>query len=268
MIADILRQHNVTIRGQGAQPMLFAHGFGCDQHMWRYVTPAFEPTHRVICFDYLGHGDASLEAYNPERYASLHGYAQDILDICRALDLRQVILVGHSVSSMIGLLACIQEPDRFERLIMVAPSSRYLNDDGYFGGFERDDIDGLLETMDGNFPGWASAMAPVIMSNADRPQLSQELTTSFCKTDLEVARQFARVTFLGDNRRDLPNMPVPALIIQAQDDVIAPVEVGNYLVSHMPHSTLRIIPVMGHCPHLSAPQLTIDAIRDYLTISH
>lgn len=265
MTADILRQYNVTVTGQGTQPMLFAHGFGCDQHMWRYVIPAFEATHRVIRFDYLGHGDASLEAYNRERYASLHGYAQDILDICRTLDLRRVILVGHSVSSMIGLLACIQEPDRFEHLIMVSPSARYLNDaDGYFGGFERDDIDGLLDTMDGNFSGWASAMAPVIMSNNDRPQLSQELTTAFCKTDLDVARQFARVTFLGDNRPDLPNMPVPALVIQAQDDVLAPVEVGRYIASHMPHSTLCILPVMGHCPHLSAPHQTIDTIRDYL----
>lgn len=269
MRADILRQYNVTVTGQGTQPMLFAHGFGCDQHMWRYVIPAFEATHRVVRFDYLGHGNASLEAYNQERYASLHGYAQDILDICHALDLRQVILVGHSVSGMIGLLASIQEPDRFERLIMVGPSARYLNDDdGYFGGFDRDDIDGLLDTMDGNFSGWASAMAPVIMGNADQPHLSQELSTTFCKTNLEVARQFARVTFLGDNRRDLPNLPVPTLIIQAQDDVIAPIEVGNYLASHMPQSTLRILPVMGHCPHLSAPQPTIDAIREYLAAIH
>nr|ARK11137.1 sigma factor sigB regulation protein rsbQ [Fibrella sp. ES10-3-2-2] len=264
MKASIPHRYNVTVQGEEKQPMLFAHGFGCDQTMWRYVAPAFNDDYQVIKFDYIGHGRAALDAYNQERYASLHGYAQDILDICHDLDLHDVILVGHSVSSMIGLLACIKEPQRFNRLVMVGPSARYMNDEGYYGGFERDDIEGLLDMMDNNFFGWATSLGPSIMANADEPQLSTELVTTFCSTDLEVALQFARVTFYSDNRQELPKMPTPSLVIQSLDDIIAPVEVGEYIAKHTPNSTLRVITATGHCPHLSAPGETIEAIRHFL----
>ena len=261
----LTHRYNVTITGQGTQPMLFAHGFGCDQSMWRFVAPAFESDYKVIRFDYIGHGRTSMNDYNRERYASLHGYAQDVLDICHDLDLHHVIMVGHSVSSMIGILASIQEPERFERLVMVSPSPRYINDEGYYGGFEREDVEGLLDTMDNNFFGWVTSTVPSIMANSERPELGQEMSSILCKTDLDVALQFARVTFYGDNRRDLPKLPVSSLIIQTLEDIIAPVEVGNYMAQHTPNSTLKVITATGHCPHMSAPQETIDTIRQYLS---
>jgi sigma-B regulation protein RsbQ len=264
MSQSVLDRYNVTISGKGTQPMVFAHGFGCDQSMWRYVAPAFEADYKVICFDYIGHGRTSMDDYNRERYASLHGYAQDVFDICHALDLHNVIFVGHSVSSMIGMLACIQESERFSRLIMVGPSPRYINDKDYYGGFEQEDVEGLIETMDGNFFGWATSTAPSIMANGERPGLGQELSDVFCRTDLEVALQFARVTFYGDNRHDLPKLQTPSLIIQSLEDIIAPVEVGEYLASHLPNSTLHVIDATGHCPHMSAPNETISAINEYL----
>ena len=264
MDQKIIDRYNVTISGQGDRVMLFAHGFGCDQSMWRHVAPAFEKDYTVVLFDYIGHGRAHLDAYNRERYASLHGYAQDVLDICHGLNLKNITMVGHSVSSMIGTLVCIQEPDLFDRLVMVGPSPRYINDGDYYGGFEHEDIDDLLETMDSNFFGWASSLAPAIMGLADRPELGEELTTAFCSTDLEVALQFAHVTFYGDNRQDLPRLKTPSLIIQSVDDVIAPVEVGQYMAQVTPNSRLHVIAATGHCPHMSAPAETIDAIQQYM----
>ncbi|UFH57227.1 alpha/beta fold hydrolase [Spirosoma sp. KNUC1025] len=264
MNQTIRDRYNVTITGKGTQPILFAHGFGCDQSMWRYVAPAFEAHYQVVRFDYIGHGKASRDAYNRERYASLQGYAQDVLDICQDLNLEGIIFVGHSVSSMIGLLASIQEPSRFKRLIMVSPSPHYINEIGYTGGFERIDIEELLDTMDSNFLGWATVMGPAIMANRERPELGQELTNSFCATDQSIAQQFARVTFLGDNRRDLVKVGRPSLIIQSIADDIAPVAVGEYMAQHMPQSTLQVIQAQGHSPHLSAPAETILAIQHYL----
>ncbi|GAB3900707.1 alpha/beta hydrolase [Spirosoma agri] len=264
MTQTIRNRYNITVTGKGTQPILFAHGFGCDQHMWRYVATAFEAHYQVIRFDYIGHGKASREAYNRERYASLQGYAQDVLDICQDLDLEQIIFVGHSVSSMIGLLASIQEPDRFERLIMVSPSPHYINEEGYTGGFERADIEELLDTMDSNFFGWATVMGPAIMANKERPELGQELIHSFCATDQAIAQQFARLTFLGDNRLDLAKIGRPVLIIQSIADDIAPVAVGEYMAQHIPHNTLRVIQAQGHSPHVSAPAETIAAIQHYL----
>jgi sigma-B regulation protein RsbQ len=264
--SNILRRNNVKVTGRGTQPMLFAHGFGCDQHMWRFVSPAFEENHRVILFDYVGSGRSDLRAYNAERYSDLNGYAQDILDICAALDLEDVILVGHSVSSMIGLLAAIKEPRRFQRLVFVSPSPRYINDaPDYFGGFERKDIEELLDTMDKNYIGWASFLAPTIMQNGDRPELSDELRESFCSTDPNIARRFAEVTFFSDNRKDLPKLTVPSLILQCSEDLIAPRQVGEYLHRHVPGSTLRLMKATGHCPHMSAPEETLGLIKDYLS---
>ncbi|HEX5746469.1 MAG TPA: alpha/beta hydrolase [Archangium sp.] len=262
---DILSRNNVQVTGRGTQPILFAHGFGCDQHMWRFVAPAFEADYRVVLFDYVGSGKSDLHAYNRERYSSLNGYAEDILDICRALDLRDIIFVGHSVSSMIGLLAAIREPERFHRLVLVAPSPRYLNEaPDYVGGFERQDIEELLQTMDKNYIGWANFLAPRVMNRPDRPELNQELTESFCSTDPTIARRFAEVTFFSDNRKDLPKLTVPSLILQCSEDLIAPRQVGDYLHRNLARSTLRLTRATGHCPHMSAPEETTSLIKDYL----
>ncbi len=266
MPGDALTRNNVHVSGRGTQPMLFAHGFGCDQHMWRFVAPAFEPDYRVVMFDYVGSGKSDLSAYDAERYSTLGGYAQDVLDVIHALDLRDVIFVGHSVSSMIGVLAANREPERFARLVLIGPSPRYVNDPPqYTGGFERADIEGLLETMDRNYIGWANFLAPAIMKNADRPELGAELTESFCSTDPVIARRFAEATFFADNRDDLPRVRVPALVLQCSDDMIAPDAVGDFVHAAMPASTLRRMNAIGHCPHMSAPEETIALIREYLT---
>ena len=256
-------RHNVTVAGQlDGQPMLFAHGFGCDQNMWRFVTPRFEDRYRVVAFDHVGAGGSDLAAYDPEKYATLDGYAQDVVEICRSMDLREVVYVGHSVSAMIGVLAARMAPDVFERLVLVGPSPRYVDDEesGYVGGFSAADITELLESLESNYLGWSSAMAPVIMGNPDEPALGAELTESFCRTDPEIARRFARVTFLSDNRADLASVTVPTLVLQTQQDVIAPKAVGEYVRDHIPHASMVLLDATGHCPNLSAPTATADAI--------
>jgi sigma-B regulation protein RsbQ len=261
----VIERHNIKITGpEQGQPMLFAHGYGCDQNMWRFVAPRFEDEFRVILFDYVGAGASDPSAYDAERHSSLAGYADDVLSICKELELEDVIFVGHSVSSMIGVLAAIQDPDLFSRLVLVGPSPRYINDDGYVGGFEEKDIEELLESLESNYLGWSSAMAPVIMGNAERPELGEELTESFCRTDPEVARRFARATFMSDNRHDLSRVKVPTLVLQCSNDVIAPVEVGRYVAETVPDSTFVMLDATGHCPNLSAPDQTSDAISDWL----
>ncbi len=245
--------------------MVFAHGFGCDQNMWRFVAPAFEDEYRIVLFDYVGAGRSDASAYDPVRYDSLDGYASDVLDICRELDLERVVFVGHSVSAMVGALAALREPERFDKLVMVGPSPRYIDDNGYRGGFTRADIEELLDSLDSNYLGWSSAMAPVIMGNPEQPQLGTELTASFCATDPDIARQFARVTFLSDNRADLPGITVPVLVLQCSEDVIAPEVVGRYVHECIPGSTFTLLNATGHVPHLSAPEETTAAIRAFLT---
>jgi len=261
----VVERNNVVLSGSArGQPMVFAHGFGCDQNMWRYVAPAFEDRYRVVLFDHVGAGRSDLSAYDRAKYDALDGYAADVLEICRELELHDVIFVGHSVSAMIGLLAAAEDPARFDRLVLVGPSPRYLDDEGYVGGFSRQDIDGLLESLDSNYLGWSAAMAPVIMGNADRPELGEELTNSFCRTDPAIAKQFARVTFLSDNRDDLRHVDVPTLVLQCRDDVIAPVEVGEFVERELPNAELVILDATGHCPNLSAPGETIAAIEAFL----
>ncbi|GAA0282009.1 alpha/beta hydrolase [Cryptosporangium japonicum] len=263
---SILSRNHVQLAGrEGGPAMVFAHGFGCDQSMWRYLTPAFADRYRIVLFDYVGHGKSELAAYDRERYDSLGGYAQDLLDVLAALELESVVFVGHSVSSMIGALAAIQEPHRFESLVMIGPSPRYLDDDsaGYVGGFRAEDLNGLLDSMDSNYLGWSSTMAPVIMGNGDRPELGDELTNSFCRTDPAIARQFARVTFFSDNRADLPKVPVRSLVLQCTADVIAPEVVGRYVHAHLPESEYVLLSATGHCPHLSAPAETIAAMQGF-----
>jgi sigma-B regulation protein RsbQ len=245
-------------------PIVFAHGFGCDQRMWRLVAPAFERTHRVVLFDHIGAGQSDATAYDRRKYGSLNGYATDVLDICHALGLSEVIFVGHSVSAMIGVLAANREPDRFKALVLVGPSPRYIDEPGYVGGFSRADIEGLLDSLDSNYLGWSRSMAPAIMGNADRPELGEELANSFCQTDPEIASQFARVTFFSDNRQDLGAVRIPALVLQCSEDVIAPNTVGDYVHRHVPGSRLVVMKATGHCPNLSAPEETIASMKMFL----
>ncbi|MFC5458510.1 alpha/beta fold hydrolase [Massilia niabensis] len=257
-------RHNVSISGRGNATMVFAHGFGCDQAMWRLMTPAFEERFRIVRYDLVGSGGSDLSAYDRNKYGTLHGHAADLLEIVDACAEGPVIFVGHSVSAMIGMLATIQAPQRFAAQIMIGPSPCYINDGDYIGGFGRSDIDELLDTMDSNYLGWSSNLAPVIMGAQDQPQLAVELTTSFCRNDPEIARHFAKVTFLSDHRADVPKSTPPALILQCSDDLIAPRTVGDYLYRHLPSSTLHVIENIGHCPHMSAPSASSQAINDFL----
>jgi sigma-B regulation protein RsbQ len=266
MGSGILERNNVHVSGQGSRHMVFAHGFGCDQHMWRFVAPAFEEDFKVVLFDYVGSGKSDLGAYSAERYGTLDGYVQDVLDVCSALDVHDAVFVGHSVSAMVGVLATIREPDRFGHLVLVGPSPRYVNDPpAYVGGFEREDIDGLLGMMEKNYIGWAKSLAPVVMKNPDRPELGRELEESFCSTDPTIARRFAEVTFLSDNRDDLARVNVPSLVLQCSDDAIAPLEVGHYVHAALAGSVLRVLDATGHCPHVSHPDETVRAIKEYLS---
>jgi sigma-B regulation protein RsbQ len=244
--------------------MIFAHGFGCDQNMWRFITPAFEDEYKVVLFDYVGCGKSDVSAYSLERYSNLQGYAQDLLDICETLELKDAIFVGHSVSSMIGLLAAIERPEIFSTMIFIGPSARYVNNLDYMGGFSQEDLEGLLDVMDNNYLGWANFLAPVVMKNNDKPELTQELEESFCSTDPVITRKFAEVTFFSDNRDDLPNLTQPCLVLQCSDDSIAPDEVGLYVHNQIKGSTFEKMQATGHCPHLSHPQETIDLIQKFL----
>lgn len=269
MAQNILLRNNVTVFGQGNQSMLFAHGFGCDQNMWRFIAPFFQNDYQIVLFDYVGSGKSELSAYSPERYGDLNGYVQDVLDICETLALTDVIFVGHSVSSVVGILASIQDPERFKHLILVGPSPCYINDPpDYVGGFERASIEGLLGIMEKNYIGWASFLAPIMMKNEQQPALARELEESFCSTDPVIARRFAEVTFYSDHRSALPQVTVPSLLLQCSEDAIAPLEVGRYLHRHLLNSTLQVMKATGHCPHMSHPEETIYLIKEYLTAAH
>ena len=266
---DIIKRNDVKVTGSGDKAIIFAPGFGCDQRMWRYVAPSFEQDYRVINFDYVGAGKTDLRYYDHTRYSHLSGYAQDVLDVLAALQLQEVIFVGHSVSSMIGLIASIQDPKYFERLIMVGPSPCYLNDPPeYAGGFEMSALEGLIELMEKNYIQWANQFAPFIMQNADRPELSGELEESFCSTDPTIACNFARATFLSDHREELPKASVPSLVLQCAEDAVAPRHVGEYIHRRMPGSEIRFMKATGHCPHLSHPEETVELIKEYLSKSH
>lgn len=263
-VVSVISRNNVKIMGSGTRPMVFAHGYGCDQNMWRLVTPAFEADYRIILFDHVGAGQSDLSAYDRTKYSSLDGYVSDLLEVCDELEIEHGVFVGHSVSAMIGVLAAIREPERFDDLVLIGPSPRYINDDGYQGGFTEQDIHELLAFQDRNYLGWSSTLAPVIMGNADRPELGEELTNSFCRTDPDIARQFAAVTFLGDNRADLSRMTARALVMQCSEDAIAPIQVGEYVHRELPDSEFVLLNATGHCPHLSAPDETIAAIKAFL----
>ncbi|MFF0112644.1 alpha/beta fold hydrolase [Streptomyces prasinus] len=262
---DIGRRNNVNVIGNPrGRAVVLAHGFGCDQNMWRLTVPALVEEYKVVLFDYVGSGRADPSAFSEDRYASLDGYARDVVEVCEAFDLRDAVFVGHSVSAMTGVLAAGTAAERIGALVMVAPSPRYIDDDGYRGGFSAEDIDELLASLESNYLGWSAAMAPVIMGNAERPELGEELTNSFCATDPDMARVFARTTFLSDSRDDLKTVRVPTLVLECTQDVIAPREVGAFVHRAIPGSALVTLDATGHCPHLSAPEATNQAITAFL----
>jgi sigma-B regulation protein RsbQ len=259
-----ITRNNATIQGAGEQTIVFAHGYGCDQNMWRHVAPAFQDSFRTILFDQVGAGRSDTAAYDPEKYSNLSGYADDLVELCEEIGLQNAIFVGHSVSAMIGVLASLKAPGLFRKLILVGPSPRYIDDGDYVGGFSTDQINELLEFLAENHMGWSAAMAPAIMGNADRPELGQELTDSFCRMDPVIAKQFAQVTFLSDNRADLAKVKTPTVILQCSDDIVAPACVGEYLHRNIAGSVFVQLAATGHCPNLSAPGEVIDAIRTHI----
>jgi sigma-B regulation protein RsbQ len=261
---NVLQRNNVKVMGAGERVMVFAHGFGCDQNMWRLIWPAFADDYRIVLFDHVGCGHSDLKAYDAEKYASLGGYADDVIDICRELGVRHGVFVGHSVSAMIGTIASLKAPDLFDDLVMIGPSPRYIDGPEYTGGFTEAQIHELLDFLDANHMGWSQAMAPVIMGNPDRPELGEELTNSFCMTDPDIARRFARVTFLSDNRADLARVTARSLVLQCSEDVIAPQAVGEYVHRNLPKSSLVLLQATGHCPNLSAPEETVSAMKTFL----
>ena len=264
-MGGVLKRNCVRVTGAAdGRPMVFAHGFGCDQEMWRFVVPEFEADHRIVLFDHVGAGNSDLSAFDREKYGSLRGYASDVVEICRELGLSDVVYVGHSVGAMIGVLALQEAPEIFGALVLVGPSPRYVDDGDYVGGFSRTDVAGLLDALDANHLGWSTQMAPVIMGAQDSPGPAEELTNSFCRTDPDIARHFARVTFLSDNRADLGGVAVPTLVLQCSEDVIAPEAVGRFVHGQIPGSVFTQLAATGHCPHLSAPAETAAAIRAFL----
>ena len=261
----ILERNNVRVFGHGSTSIIFAHGFGCDQNMWRFVAPAFQEKYQIVLFDNVGAGKSDLSFYSFDKYASLSGYADDVIEIVRSLKLERPVFVGHSVSAIVGLLAHLKAPGIFGKLVMVGPSPCYVNDGDYVGGFTTLQIEELIASLEDNHLGWSATMAPVIMGNLDRAELGEELRSSFCRTDPEIAAHFARTTFMSDYREVLAPIEIPTLILQCSDDVIAPTCVGEYMHRMMPGSTLVIMKATGHCPNLSAPEETIEAIRSFLT---
>lgn len=257
----------MTVTGRSGGPVvMLAHGFGCDQNMWRLVVPTLERDFTVVLFDHVGAGRSDLSAWSKHRYSTLEGYAEDVLEICYELALGPVTFVGHSVSATMGVLAAARDPEAFSGLVLLAPSPCFIDDPeaGYRGGFSAEDIDELLESLDANYLGWSGAMAPVIMGNPDRPELGEELTNSFCRTDPDIARAFARVTFLTDNREDLAEVTVPTLVAQCSRDAIAPPEVGAFVQSRIPGSRLVTLDATGHCPQLAAPEEAAAAITAFV----
>ncbi len=262
--SDVLQRHSVRVQGDGPATLVFAHGFGCDQNMWRLLAPHFQARHRTVLYDLTGSGASDLSAYDRVRHGTLHGHAQDLLDVIRATTDGPVVFVGHSVSAMIGALASIADPTRFAAQVMIGPSPCYVNDGDYVGGFARGDIDGLLDALESNYLGWSSTMAPAIMGAPGQPELGAELTNSFCRTDPDIAKHFARVTFLSDHRAEMPQVAAPTLILQCSDDIIAPMAVGEWLRGAIPRSELHVIDNVGHCPHLSSPGASADAMDAFL----
>ena len=263
-MTNIIKRNNVRVIGDGDQAIILAHGFGCNQNVWRHLVAAYKSKFKLILFDFVGAGQSDLDAYDSKRYSSLDGYVKDVLEIIEALNIKDAIFIGHSVSSMIGAKAAIAQPSYFNKLIFVAPSPCYINDEEYIGGLEKEDLNNLLELMDSNYLGWSSFIAPQVMENLDRPELGEELVSNFCSTDPDIAKEFARVTFLSDHRNDLDQLEVESLTLQCSKDILAPLAVGYYIEKKVKRNTLKILEATGHCPHLSAPEEVIEAISAYI----
>lgn len=264
MSDEIIKRNHIQRFGKGEKTIVFAHGYGCDQNMWRFITPHFEEDYEIVLFDHVGSGKSEEHAYDFDKYDSLKGYADDVIEICEALGLKDVIFVGHSVSSIIGLLAAKAQPDLFEKLVMIGPSPCYIDDGNYTGGFSKADIDELIFTLESNYLGWSQHITPVIIGDPDQPEFSKELENSFCRMNPKIAKHFAKVTFTSDNRDDLPKLHTPTLVLQSNPDAIAPVETGKYTAEKIPRATYMELDSAGHCPHLTSPDATADAIRKYL----
>lgn len=244
--------------------MVFCNGFGCSQHIWRHLTTALSQHHQLVFFDYIGTGETDPKAYDPQKYASLAGYAQDVVAICEALALRDVVLIGHSVGATIALLAATAAPTYFKQVVLLAPSPYYLNEPGYYGGFERADVEQLLAMFDRDGHQWAIPFANLLLGPTTAHSAMEELTTYFCEMDETVGRQLARITFLSDHRTDVTHLHLPTLIIQSAQDAAVPAEVVAYLAQQLPEAKQVQLPTMGHCPHLSAPLETIAAIAAFV----
>ncbi|TPE43444.1 alpha/beta fold hydrolase [Pontibacter mangrovi] len=263
-MTDVIKRNNVRTIGEGDQAIIFAHGFGCNQNVWRHLVDAYRDQYKLVLFDFVGSGQSDLSAYDSERYGSLDGYTKDVLEILEALNIKNALYIGHSVSSMIGVKAAIAQPSYFSKLIFISPSPCYLNDGDYIGGLDKEDLNNLLALMDSNYLGWSSFLAPQVMGNSDRPALGEELVENFCATDPDIAKEFARVTFLSDNRADLEKLVTESLTLQCAEDILAPLAVGYYLEKKTKGNTLNILEATGHCPHLSAPEEVIAAINAYI----
>ncbi|QRF54647.1 alpha/beta hydrolase (plasmid) [Rhizobium rosettiformans] len=266
-----MRQRDPTYKyaiksfGTARSPIIFAHGLGCDQTMWKDVAPAFQNKHQIVLFDLMGFGNSDASHFSYKHYQALTDYADDCIEVIEHCCTEPAAFVGHSVSSMIGVLAAAKRPELFSQLVLIGPSACYLNDgDRYRGGFEKQDIEGLIDAMQSNYLGWAGQMAPAIMGNSDRPELTDTLRESFCRTNPEIARHFAALTFWSDNRSDLAKAYTPALVLQCAEDVIAPVEVGKYVADQMPNATFVQLKATGHCPHVSHPAEVIQEIERYV----
>lgn len=261
---DILKRNNVRILGGGPRTLVLVNGFGCDQSIWNAVAPGLTKHFRVVLFDQMGAGNSDFAAYDSKKYASLDGYTQDLLAICRLLGPGEITLIGHSVGAMICMLAAIEAPWLFRQLLLLCPSPCYTNHPGYHGGFEQADIDSMLAFMETDFVGWADSFAHFIMGTPDRPSLVMEMSHRFCQNDPMIAKQFARVTFTADNRQDLPQVSTPCLLVQCAEDLVAPLEVGTYLLAAIPQATLVTLPISGHCPHVSAPLETLTVLQSFM----
>jgi sigma-B regulation protein RsbQ len=266
-VTDVLQRNNVHIIGQGPRTLLLCNGFGYNQRLWDHLAPALAAQYRVVLFDHVGSGESDRQAYDVQKYNRLDGYAQDVVEICQALHLRDAVLIGHSVGAIIALLAACAAPEHFGQVVLLTPSPCYINEPGYYGGFERENLQQVLDSMQTDYRSWAYQFADLLMGDANSPVLSEELGQFFGEADINVAQQFARVTFFSDNRADVPRLHLRTLVVLCHEDVIAPTEVGEYLVSHLPNAQLVTLRATGHCPQLSAPLETLAAIQDFVDMA-
>lgn len=265
---EILKRNNVNIIGKGEKTIVFGHGLACDQKIWDTILPYFEEDYQIVLYDYVGSGDSDFSAFDTERYSTMHGYAKDLLEILEAIDVGEVIFVGHSVSAMIGILASIEKPEYFENLILIGSSPRYLNEHpNYHGGYDESDIEELITMMEMNFSGWATLAAANFMNNPDRPLLTEQLIEVYNEEDPAMMKSFAEVVFLSDHRQDLPEVTIPSLIMQCSEDSIVPLESAEYLHKHLKNSKLIVMEATGHYPQISYPEETVNTILEYINVA-